>query len=60
MKTLQPRIAVAVTPLALHQAGALPSLQALYTSHHRSNGDDHTGLDFADLSIISTDGKFKR
>ena len=22
--------------------------------------DDHTGLDFADLSIIGTDGKFKR
>jgi hypothetical protein len=21
---------------------------------------DHTGLDFADLSIISSDGKFKR
>ena len=22
--------------------------------------EDHTGLDFADLSIIGTDGKFKR
>lgn len=22
--------------------------------------DDHTGLDFADLSIIGTDGKFRR
>jgi branched-chain amino acid transport system substrate-binding protein len=22
--------------------------------------DDHTGLDFADLSIIGLDGKFKR
>jgi branched-chain amino acid transport system substrate-binding protein len=22
--------------------------------------DDHTGLDFADLSIISSDGKFRR
>ena len=22
--------------------------------------DDHTGLDFADLSIVGTDGKFKR
>jgi branched-chain amino acid transport system substrate-binding protein len=22
--------------------------------------DDHTGLDFADLSIIGNDGKFKR
>ena len=22
--------------------------------------EDHTGLDFADLSIIDTDGKFKR
>ena len=22
--------------------------------------DDHTGLDFADLSIIGSDGKFKR
>jgi hypothetical protein len=24
------------------------------------SGDDHTGLDFADLSIIGSDGKFKR
>ncbi|HWS05348.1 MAG TPA: amino acid ABC transporter substrate-binding protein, partial [Burkholderiaceae bacterium] len=24
------------------------------------SAEDHTGLDFADLSIIGTDGKFKR
>ena len=24
------------------------------------SADDHTGLDFADLSIVGTDGKFRR
>ena len=26
----------------------------------KSSPEDHTGLDFADLSIIGTDGRFKR
>lgn len=57
---------------ALRRAGAKPSrdkIQAALESIKKFDigglevnfsPDDHTGLDFADLSIIGTDGKFKR
>jgi branched-chain amino acid transport system substrate-binding protein len=57
---------------ALRRAGVNPTREKLQTALENfkkydlggleiSFGlDDHTGLDFSDLSIIGTDGKFKR
>lgn len=56
----------------LRRAGPNPTRQKLFTALENMRGydvgglditygpDDHTGLDFADLSIIGQDGKFKR
>jgi len=57
---------------ALRRAGAKPSRERIQTALEglrkfdigglevSYSTDDHTGLDFADLSIISSDGKFRR
>lgn len=56
----------------LRRAGAKPSREKIHTALEgirkfdigglevSYSPEDHTGLDFADLSIIGTDGKFKR
>ncbi len=57
---------------ALRRAGAKPTREKILAALESMkkfdlgglevnfSSDDHTGLDFADLSIIGTDGKFRR